>query len=86
MLDPLSSFAGSLKEGCQILSELLAQYDPSFVKIPHVVVVNKMDLPEARERFEKEGWTPPLPIFLISAETGEGIEALMHYATQKLKK
>ena len=85
MLDPLSPFASSLKEGYQILCKLLDHYDKSLLKISQVVVVNKMDLAEAREQVEKERFTPPVPFFLISAETGEGVEALMHYVTQKLK-
>lgn len=85
MLDPLSSFAGSLKEGFQILTGLVDQFDKSLLKISQAVVVNKMDLPEARERVEKERFSPAAPLFLISAETGEGIEALMNYVTQKLK-
>ena len=85
MLDPLSSFAGSLKEGYEILTDLLERCDKSLLKISQVVVVNKMDLPEARERIEKEKFNPAVPLFLISAETGEGIEALMNYVTQKLK-
>lgn len=85
MLDPLSSFAGSLKEGYQILIDLLEHYDKSLLKIPQIIVVNKMDLIEARERVEKERFSSIAPLFLISAETGEGIEPLMNYVTQKLK-
>jgi len=85
MLDPLSEFSSSLGEGYEILSLVLERYQPSFLKIPHAVVVNKMDLAEARERVEKEKFRASGPLFLISAETGEGVEALMQYVTQTLK-
>lgn len=85
MLDPLNTFASSLGEGYEVLLDVLGRYEKSFLEIPHVVVVNKMDLVEARQRMEKEKFRPSPPFFLISAETGEGIEALMHYVSQKLR-
>lgn len=85
MLDPLNSFASSLQEGYDILLEVLGGYQQSFLEIPRAVVVNQMDQWEARQRMEKEGFHPPAPLFLISAETGEGVDALMRFVTQKLK-
>ncbi len=85
MLDPLSTFASSLQEGYDILLEVLARFDRSFLEIPRAVVVNKMDLTEVRERVEKERFRPSEPFFLISAETGEGIEPLMRFVSQGLK-
>lgn len=85
MLDPLNAFAASLEEGYGILLQVLETYDKSFRDIPHVVVVNKMDLIEARQKVEKERLHPSVPLFLISAETGEGVEALMRYVIQRVK-
>jgi len=85
LLDPLSSFASSLGEGHDILIEILGRYEKSFLEIPRVIAVNKMDLSEARSKIEKEPFRPSAPLFLISAETGEGVEALMHYIAHKLK-
>lgn len=85
ILDPLNAFATTLAEGHQILLEVLEAYDKSFLEIPRVVIVNKMDLPEVRKKIEEENFHPVEPIFLISAQTGEGIEALMRYAVQKVK-
>ena len=86
MLDPLSAFASSLQEGHQILLEVLKTFQPSLLEIPRAVAVNKMDVKDARERMEKEKFRPAEPIFLISAETGEGVEALMRYLTQALQR
>lgn len=85
MLDPLNTFASSLQEGYQVLLEVVGGYDKSFLETPHAVVINKMDLVEARQRLEKEKFRPAQPVFLISAETGEGIDALMAYVIQKLR-
>lgn len=85
MLDPLSAFASSLREGYDILLGVLARFDQALLEIPRVVVVNKMDLAEVRERVDKEGFRPSDPLFLISSETGEGIEPLMRYVSQSIK-
>lgn len=84
MLDPLNSFCSSLAEGYGVLLEVLGGYERSLLEISRVLVVNKMDLPEARETVEKSGFRPSEPLFLISAQSGEGVEALMHYITQKV--
>jgi GTP-binding protein len=77
--DPLLDFA-------QINSEL-ALFDPNLAKKPQVVVVNKIDLPEVRERwprlesdFKKKGYQP----FAISALTGENVRPVLYKAQQLL--
>ena len=85
MLDPLNPFATSLQEGYDLFLEILGRYDSSLLETPRAVAVNKMNLSEARERFAKEKFRPRDPFFLISAETGEGLEPLMRYIVQKLK-
>ncbi len=58
------------------LREELRLHDARLIERPSLVVVNKMDLPEAAEnleRFRKETGCDPIP---ISAETGDGIDAL----------
>ncbi|MBI2166905.1 MAG: 50S ribosome-binding GTPase [Candidatus Omnitrophica bacterium] len=86
VLDPLNAFAGTLGEGYDILLETLGRYRPSLLEISRGVVVNKMDLEEVRERVGAEKFRPPDPLFLISAETGEGVEELMHFVTAHLRK
>ena len=86
MLDPLNAFAPSLEEGYRFLLGALERFQKSLLEIPRVVVVNKMDLAEARSRMGTEGFHPLDPLYLISAETGEGIEALMRYAGSKIRR
>lgn len=56
----------------------MATYDPSLPDKPQVILVNKMDLPEARERWPKvkeQLASEGLPIFAISAARREGLRA-----------
>jgi GTP-binding protein len=69
--DPLSSYLTVRRE--------MELFDPSLLEKDHLVAANKMDLPEARDRwnavrrqFEREG-TEVLP---VSALTGDGIDNL----------
>jgi GTP-binding protein len=71
-LDPL--------KGWEILNEELRQHSPTLAKKPQVVVLNKIDLPEVREkaaslarRFKRRG----IKLHAISALTGEGVPDLM---------
>jgi len=63
----------------------LKTYDPSLQKKTQLVALNKIDLPSVRARaedienqFEKMGH----PLYLISGETGEGVEELMEAASR----
>ena len=83
-LDPLNAFATTLEEGYEMLLEVLGTYDKSLLEIPRVIVVNKMDFPEAHLKMEKNRLHPSVPLFLVSAETGEGVQALIRYVVQKI--
>lgn len=65
----------------------LSQYSAALAERPQIVVANKMDLPEARERwpelqatFQERG----LDAYAISAATREGIEPLLRATAAKL--
>lgn len=94
MVDPLSRFVSSLREGYETLREVMARYhenhppgahERSILEIPQVVVISKMDFPEVRRRVESEKFMPEAPLFLISAESGEGIEPLMRYIAHEVR-
>lgn len=86
VIDPVSDFAGSLEEGFKILRENVASFSENFLQIPFAVAVNKMDLETAREKARKENFKPGAPVFYISAETGEGLDALKTYLKDHVKK
>ncbi len=77
--DPLGDFV-------QINTEL-ALYDPSLAEKPQIVVLNKIDLPEAQARWpvvrasvESHG----LPVMAISAATRQGVQELLNRAVETL--
>ena len=60
----------------RVLRHELEMRDPALLERPHLVVANKMDLPEAAEKlaeFRAETGEEPIP---LSAETGDGVDAL----------
>jgi GTP-binding protein len=59
----------------------LAAYSPALAERRQVVAVNKMDLPDGRERLarvQEELALPAEDLFPISAATGEGVQALVN--------
>ena len=79
VIDPVSNFSGSLKEGLETLRQEVGLFQETFLKLPHAIVVNKMDLEEARKKAKREEFSPGVPLFYVSARTGEGLEALKNY-------
>lgn len=76
VLDPVSEFSPSLKEGLAILENAVQHYDKKFLELTRIVIVNKMDLEESKKKVKAEKLSPGVPVFYTSAETGEGVEAL----------
>ncbi len=70
--DPLADF--------EKINEELALFNPQLARKPQVVVLNKMDLPQAQElwpRIRREMKTLGLEAMSISAVTGQGVPALL---------
>lgn len=80
MID-ISDRGNPLERYKQIRQELLL-YDPKLLEKPEVVVLNKIDLPDVREKVVKikeEFEERRIPFFAISALTGEGVEELLRF-------
>ena len=78
--DPIALYAGINRE--------LSLFHPSLMKKPQVVALNKIDLPEVRERVEEikeEFLQRGLPFFPISAYTGEGLRELVRAVGKKVE-
>ncbi|MGI8477859.1 MAG: GTPase ObgE [Thermomicrobiales bacterium] len=78
--DPLADFKS-------INAELKA-YDPELVARPMLVALNKTDIPEAREnmkRLKAAMRRRDLPVFEISAATGQGVPTLMAAVAESLR-
>jgi GTP-binding protein len=77
--DPINDF--------NIINKELFQFSPDLASKPQIVVGNKVDVPDAREKFEKVRnmfKDMNVEIFPISAVTGEGINQLVKYMADKL--
>ncbi len=79
MLDPVSKFSPSLQEGLAILRKEIETFNPQYLEIPYAVVVNKMDLPEAKQKVEAQVFQPEAPCFFISVLTGRGMAELKDF-------
>jgi GTPase len=77
----------SLKDWRTVNDEL-ALFDPALAQKPQIIVINKIDLAEARERaraFAKEIPERYRPLYLISAATTEGVQALVQTVGRKVE-
>lgn len=87
MLDG-ASFERDPWQDFQTINQELREYDEQLASRPQIVVLNKMDLPEAQERWpalhahaEKAGY----PVFAISAASHEGTHELMQFTAKRLQ-
>ncbi|MBV9615669.1 MAG: Obg family GTPase CgtA, partial [Ktedonobacteraceae bacterium] len=65
----------------------LRAYDKQLAARPQIVVLNKMDIPEAQERWsqlKKQAEAAGYPVFAISAAAHQGTEELMQYTSRRL--
>jgi GTP-binding protein len=72
----------------EAINHELYEYDERLATRPQIVVLNKMDLPETRERWEfvkARAEEAGYPVFAISAATHEGTVELMQYTVQRLR-
>jgi GTP-binding protein len=70
------------------INEELRLYQPALAARPQIVVLNKMDLPEARdnvERLRKAIDVPKTDLFAISAVTGEDVQPLLRRMAERLR-
>lgn len=71
----------------QTINNELLQYDEQLASRPQIVVLNKMDLPDAQERWPElkaKAEAAGYPAFAISAAAHQGTEELMQYASKRL--
>jgi GTP-binding protein len=66
----------------QAINRELEAFDASLAAKPQIIVVNKLDIPEARQRLE-ELRAGGMEVHGISAATGEGVGALMREAGRR---
>jgi len=70
------------------INQELREYDERLAQRPQIVVLNKMDLPEAQERWpalKAKAEAAGYPVFAISAAAHQGTDELMQYAARRLQ-
>src|SRR5438445_4648368 len=86
MLDG-ASFDRDPWQDFQTINQELREYDEQLAQRPQIVVLNKMDLPEAQQRWpalKAQAEAAGYPVFAISAATHQGTNELMQYAARRL--
>jgi GTP-binding protein len=71
----------------EAINRELGEYSPELGARPQVVVFTKMDLPDARARWDAlraPAEAADLPVMAISAATNEGVADLMNYTARRL--
>lgn len=77
----LDGTSADIMHNVDVLEQEIALYQPSFLQKPYIFVVNKIDLPEVRERiteirtmFQSRG----AAVYFVSALSGEGVGELVN--------
>src|SRR5437660_11132438 len=83
-----ASFERDPWQDFQTINQELREYDEQLASRPQIVDLNKIDLPEAQERWpalqaqaEKAGY----PVFAISAASHQGTDELMQFTAKRLQ-
>ena len=87
MLDG-SAFDRDPWQDFEAINRELREYDEKLASRPQVVVLNKIDLPEAQEKWpelQAKAEAAGYPVFAISAAAHQGTEELMNYAADRLR-
>ena len=83
-----ASFERDPWESFQAINRELADYSESLAKRPQIVVFNKIDVPEAQERWaavKQHAEEAGLPAFAISAATRQGVDELLYFTANRLR-
>lgn len=75
-------------EEFEAINRELAEYSADLAERPQIVVLTKMDLPEARERWEtvrRRAEEAGLPAMAISSATHDRTQELMNFTAQRLR-
>ena len=75
-------------EGFEAINRELAEYSEALASRPQIIAFNKMDIPEAQERWpemKRRAEEVSLPIFPISAAARQGVDELMYFTANRLR-
>src|SRR5205823_3772384 len=72
----------------EAINQELREYDEHLATRPQIIVLNKMDLPEAQQRWpalQARARAKGYPVFAISAVAHQGTDELMQYTARRLQ-
>jgi len=73
-------------EDYSIINKELENFNPKILEKPMIVIANKMDMPDAKKNIEEFKSKIDVPVFEISALTGEGIDKVLYELADMLDK
>ncbi|HEY8486577.1 MAG TPA: GTPase ObgE [Limnochordales bacterium] len=76
------------EQALEVTRRELEAYQPSLLQRPGVVAANKMDLPQAQERYARlvrRAAEQGMPVFPVSARTGQGVRELMAHVLERIR-
>lgn len=85
MIDATLKFSSSVIEGLSTLQRIVYGQDAAYRQIPSLVVVNKIDRGQDIGKIQEELQGSGQIYFLISVQTGEGVESLMKFIQEKIE-
>ena len=65
-------------EDYKIINNELKAFNENIIKKPQIIIANKMDMPSSKENLNKFKEKVNLPVYEISAITGEGLNKVAH--------
>src|SRR5947199_3187633 len=83
-----ASFERDPWQDFQSINRELREYDEELARRPQIVELNKMDLPEAQERWpalKAQAEAAGYPVFAISAASHQGTDELMQFTAKQLQ-
>lgn len=75
-------------EGFEAISRELAEYSEELASRPQIIAFNKMDIPEAQERWpemKRRAEQAGLPILPLSAAARQGVDELLYFTANRLR-
>lgn len=85
MLDTTTKYAPGVREGLETLQKIVYDHDAALRQVPSLVVVNKIDCAGDLGKLQEELQATGQLYFLISVQTGEGVESLMDFIEERIE-
>ncbi len=82
----MGGYNGDPYENYKIINNELKNFNDKIIKKPQIIIANKMDMPNAKEKLEEFKKKVKKPVYEMSAITGEGIDIILFKIADMLDK